>query len=1067
MNRAVLLVPLAVLLFPFGVSRALAQGAQEPPEVRLEFVRKLREKGFVKLALEYLEKLQKAPPAEIAGQLPLEMARTRVALARADEPARRAGQFDLARKELEGFIAKNPKSPEEPQARVELARLWAYQGQALLSQSIREEDDKAANDLARRAEEKFIKAADELEKAAKALPKAEDRIQVAFERGKNFLDQAYTHPISRKRAELIDKAQKVLEEVEKTAISDNSNPALHLARAWLVKCYQVGEAPDKAAAYFKAVMREEIPEARPGQRSAWYFHIQFIPRDLKIKGTGLDKLRLVQTEARAWLKKFPGDRNSPEGYGVRFELAKALLTEAQELSKDPKTGKPLPKSAKAAKLFELAEKELGELARADNDFTEKAAQLSLAIRFQTMGAKTPVAQLKDFDQCYLKARYEMARVQDTAARLAKAAPAQQEELETERKSHLRTAIAAFQRSLMLADDKTKPGQLADARYYLSYVYLMADDPYRAAIVGEALAKEPTPTKRSATAAGYALQAYNSIATATKRPGDLERMRELARYIIEDKKTAWADEPVTQMARYQLAIAALLDKRPMQAVELFEKISKDYPAYIYTQAQLVLTAVGAARPRDDEKFEEKIGPKERQILLAKAKAALARLPQLPDTADTVTARMYFAALLEQGNFLYFSAADHARKGEIPQAMKDYTALDAFAQDLQKRYAKHARRLPEESQEQFTAAIKQVKNRARYGICQMEYRAGEYDKVLAPNAAGAILDEVRKLAGKGKEPIKVADAAVTGEILGFAMRASVQKGKIDQARSILGLLRRLTAEDKGVSEQAGAVLQTLVLELKAQIRELKDKGQKKQLALTVKNFSQFIDELAKEPGTKNSRESILFLAGCYASLEKYAEAANLYAKIPDPKIDLKKKLTPEERKQAQDYWLLQVSYGRALRLAKKFPEARKVLARILSEPKAPGRFLAEKEDIHLLEDQGLYGTAVTRWGQYRRHPVMQQAVKGLENKSAAEKRRIYELVYDCEYQFAYCMYMYGKNLKPGAKRDQWIDRAAGKVVQIEKNEIAWELVGDKFRALLRSEPELRAAYKRQKGKASAGK
>ncbi len=1064
MKRAVLLAPLAALLLSAGPARP--QG-QEPAEVQLQFVHNLRAKGFADLALQYLEKLQKAPPAEIAARLPLELARTRIALARRKEPTQRAGLFEQARKELQSFIDKNPQSPEAPQARLEMARIWAYQGQALLSQSVREEDDKLANQLARRAEEKFIQAGKELEAAAKALPREQERAQVAFERGKNLLDQAYTHPISRKRAELIDKAQKVLEEVEKVALADNSNPALHLARAWLVKCYQVGEAPDKAARYYKAVMREDIPEAVPGQRWAWYFHIHYIPKDLKIKGTGLDKIRLVQKEARAWLKRFPDARNSPEGFAVRYELAQALLTEAQELSKNPKTGKVDPRSPKAAKLYEQAEKEFSDLARADNDFTEKATQAALTIAFQRMGAKTPVAQLKDFDQCYLKARYEMAKVQESAAKMAKASPAERTELEKERKDHLHTAVAAFRRGLSLAGGKANYSQLADARYYLSYVYLMADDPYRAAIVGEDLARDPVPSKRAAAAAGYALQAYSAIATATKRPGDVERLRELARYILEDKRAAWADEPVTQMARYELAVAALLAKKPVRAVELLEQITPDYPAYLYTQAQLVLTAVGAAR-REAENPDEQLDAKTKQALLARAQAALARMPKLPDTADTATTQMYFAAQLEKANFLYFAAAEHARKSATAQAGKDYAALEAFALDLSKQFAKHAARLPEESREQFAAAFKQIQNRARFGIAQAEYRAGEYDKVLSPNATGAVLEEVRKLAGKGNEPIKVADARVTGELLGLAMRASVQKGQIDQAKNILSLLRRLTGDDKGVSEQAGAILQTLVLELKTQIRELKEKGQKKQLDQTVKNFSQFLDELARQPGHKSTREGIVFLASCYASLDQYAEAAKLYAQIPEPKIDLKKKkLTPQEDKELQDYWLMQVAYGRALRLAKQFPEAHKVLTRVLSEPKARGRFLAEKETIHLLEDQGLYGSAVGRWAKYQQHPQMRAALKSLKDKDPGEQRRIKELYYDCVYQYTYCLYMYGKNLKSEPKLQQYAQRAAAKIIQMEKNADAWEVIGDKFRALLRSEPALRAAYERQKAVAPAGK
>src|SRR5262245_34521336 len=173
MKRAVLLITLAVFPLP-----ATALRADETAETHLQFVRKLREKGMADLAMQHLEKLQKAPPPGLAGQLPIELARTRVSLARDKEPAQRGALFAEARKELLDFITKNPKSPELTQARVELARLAALQGQALLSQSIRQDDDKVARGLAQKAEEFFKQAGAELKTAADALPNPEDKVQV-------------------------------------------------------------------------------------------------------------------------------------------------------------------------------------------------------------------------------------------------------------------------------------------------------------------------------------------------------------------------------------------------------------------------------------------------------------------------------------------------------------------------------------------------------------------------------------------------------------------------------------------------------------------------------------------------------------------------------------------------------------------------------------------------------------------------------------------------------------------------------------------------------------------------
>ena len=1060
MKRAVLFTPLAVLfLLPPGGR------ADEPAAVKLLFVRELNKKGLPDLALEYLEKLQqqKGLPKELTDKLPVELARTRVRLARL-QPARQSALFAQARKELQAFVATY-KGPELTEARVELARLAAQQGQALLSQSIRTEDDKAAGDLARQAEGYFQQAGAELKAAADALPNPADRIQVLFERGKNFLDQARTLPPkeNRKIAVLIDEGRKALEEVEKNAKS--SDPALYLARAWLIKLSQEGDAPDKAAAYYKQVMSEDSPQAAEGQRWAQYFHLHFIPKDLKIKATPLAKVKMQQKAAQAWLKTYARYRNTPEGYAVRFDLAKALLQEAQSLSKDPN-------SPKAAKLYAQAHKELAELAAAENDYTERATQMNLDLSFQKMGTKTPVDKLQDFEQCYLKARYEMSRVQEVAAQMGKADPEMAKQLEEKRRQHLRTAIAAFRRALWLADAKTSFSKLTDARFFLTYIYLMADDPYRAAILGEDLARARPPTKRSATAAGYALQAYNTIATGTKRPGDLQRMIDLAHFILDQARTAWKDEPVTQVARYQLAVAAILEKKPVEAVALLEGLSPSYPAYIYAQAQLILTGVAALRrDRETDDPKEKLAPKDRALLQTKVNAALERLPKLPDDADTTTAQYYFAAQLQKGNALYHDAFELSRQGKAAEALKKYALLDSFQASLKQTYDKHARRLPEEAQGEFNAALKRMQNLARYGIVFGEYRAGHYDAVLAPKAAGEVVEAVRKAAGKGVEPIQVADAKLTGEILGLAMRADVQKGKINEAKEILGLLRRLRGDEKeGAGEQAGAILQTLVLELKAQVRELKDKGQKQQLEATVKNFSQFLEELAREPGRTPSRESILFLASSYASLDKYAEAAKLYAQVPEPKIDPKKKeLTKEEERALQDYWLAQVAYGRALRLGKQYAEARKVLARVMTDPKARGRFLAEKEEIQLLEDEGLYGKAVGRWVKYQQHPQMLQQLKTIGSKDTAEQRRIKELYYDCVYHYTYCMYMYGqKNAKlSAAKRDDYTKRAAAKVIQMKDNADAWDVIGRRFEALLQREPPLMAEYKRLQDKGAASK
>ncbi|MCI0642420.1 MAG: hypothetical protein L0Y70_25370, partial [Gemmataceae bacterium] len=170
--------------------------------MQLEFLRQLRAKGYNDLALEHAETLKKIPALQTV--LPLEIARTLLAMARDRDPDLRAGLFAAARTQLEQFVKRNPGTPESAEARLEIARLAAYAGQSLLTKAMREED----NAVARKAEQQFLIANKELLAAEKLLgdlaekytnpdPDKEkkvksqldkSRLQARVDRAKNFLD---------------------------------------------------------------------------------------------------------------------------------------------------------------------------------------------------------------------------------------------------------------------------------------------------------------------------------------------------------------------------------------------------------------------------------------------------------------------------------------------------------------------------------------------------------------------------------------------------------------------------------------------------------------------------------------------------------------------------------------------------------------------------------------------------------------------------------------------------------------------------------------------------------------
>jgi hypothetical protein len=235
-----------------------------------------------------------------------------------------------------------------------------------------------------------------------------------------------------------------------------------------------------------------------------------------------------------------------------------------------------------------------------------------------------------------------------------------------------------------------------------------------------------------------------------------------------------------------------------------------------------------------------------------------------------------------------------------------------------------------------------------------------------------------------------------------------------------------------------------------------------ALTAK-FGTFLDVLGKEmdPKILGDRQFVLFLASSYANLDKHAEAAKLFAQIQPPKLDPKKKPTDKEQRELQDYWLAQNMLARSLRLAKQLPEARKVLEKILKTPGAVGKFQAEKELIHLLEDEGEWGQAITAWSEYLEHPGLRATLLDPKAKPA-DVQYAKELYFDGFYHYILCNYKYGLGHKDREKHDLFIAKAASLIhgLKTHKNQDGWKLVGPQLLDLLRTEPELRSAFDKLK-------
>jgi hypothetical protein len=1109
-------------------------GAQEPPDAQLDFVRKLRLKGYHDLASEYIDGLLKSHP-QLAGQLSLEQARSLVAMAREKNLDQRTALFNQAGDKFRAFVIQYKGKPEAVQASLELAKLRAYHGQALLSKALREhEDAKDQHDAARLAEPLFIQAGEELDAVIKQLQDKE-LLQARLDRAVNYIDQARTYIdtskeiTNKRRAELIEEARKMfvgLAAEEKTDIG-------LVANAWLVKCAQEAQDPKVADKYLKKVVGSDLktPMAISAQRLARYFDIQWVlqnPDNNKLKP--MERVKLIQTESLKWIKDYGAlSLKTWEGQGVRFEMANALVTEAQLTYKNLQ-------SPAATPLLNQAFKYYSEVAAADGDFSEDANRRVIGISVAKLENKKR-EEIRDFDNSLLKAYYEIYNnVKKFNEKLGdeKIGEAERKKLETARKHSFREAALSLTQALNQATSSTPVQKVDEARHLLMGIYFDLGDLHRAAIAGEALGRMRPPTKRSPQGIGAALLAYDTINTRDPNESNRQKLREVADFILSpESQKFWKSEPVTSVARYQLAMLAHKDNDIKTAIDHLEQLPPDFKGFVYSQGQCAFMALGAAGDKD-----KPVPDVERQKYRGRARAAIKRLPPtLPSDADATTATMYFHAQMEEAKFLYKDAADDLTTQKLPDATAKYKQMGKFVEQHFDTLKKSSLKFEDKTKSDLTTLMSVLGKYAKLGLADVDYRLGDYGKVLSFEALGPFVEEVKKLAAKNPEgKVKVKDFVVTGEILALALRTYVEKGDVDNGKLIFDILERLAPEGDGGLDADGSdntrMMFQMVGDIEQRVKTLKKGRDPAPLQAAIEKYSKFIDAIAESILKKRSRpQDYMFLANAYATLEQSQKASELYAKVPTPKqisdvdeelerrakakkpgyadadiaklkaklaedefkkhpelakletalkaatteedtdaiktkmAQLKAKVAGDVGKERQDYWYLQIQYGKALRESNDFKKAYPTLDRVVTHPLGEFLILAEIEKMFVLEDSDRLGTAIKGW-----NTLMNRL-----REKAGEDIAIKKLYFDCYFYNARSWYKYSqtaKVLKDG-KEEQFLSAAARYIVSLEnaKSKEGWNMVGERFMELLDAEPKLKSAYeklkKEQAAPAAAGK
>jgi hypothetical protein len=501
--------------------------------------------------------------------------------------------------------------------------------------------------------------------------------------------------------------------------------------------------------------------------------------------------------------------------------------------------------------------------------------------------------------------------------------------------------------------------------------------------------------------------------------DRERLRKLADYV---EKT-WPTDAAADVARHQLGIVLFGENKYAEAVAVLSRITPSYENAIRSQYLLASAALQAQKADLKPPAGQ---PSYQQI----AMSAFEAMPALPHGADAETVQVYVDARLHYGGLLY--------------SQKDYPRLTTVADSLQKLVASSDLALPEAARNDLRPRVKALEMLAKLGEADTAFRAGQYAKAAA--VLEPYLNQLRNPMTAG-QILEIKHPGLLHAVLGLAMRAYVQDNKTDRAQDVLELLQ------KTVPENSLDILKDLVRQLSQQIHELRQKGNAAQdlLSQTVQSFSIFLDELARQKDPKP--EMLLFLAESYGSLDKHKTAAELLARLQEPKPEGDAK-TADPKKVAL-YRLARILLARELRLGRQFDRAKAELDRLLGTPDHPGwgqgSFEVKKERIFLLEDQDRYGGktgAVHEWNEL---------LQSLQ-KQRRQDARANEHYFECYYLLTHSIYKHALTLKDQAKIRKQVQLAANFVVTLERlqPDMGGEASRKRFEELLQAEAALKAAY-----------
>jgi hypothetical protein len=1068
-TRSTALLALGLLL---GIATPLLA---DEPEAELKFIDELVARGYPDLALEYMEtKLSPQVQAKLGSALVLEKAKCRVATAAQEvDEAKRADAYAKARQDFETFLKSNAMDPRAADANLELGRLNTEEGKLRLRNK---EYDKAraAFDAAdaglkngvTQLDDQFKKA-DAKTEDGKALQRnlLQAKRQAAYERALSAFYKALTFHTNEEGVQRGNQIEKEAISQFDKIIADADSPFHWQAQAWLVTCYdEIDRKKEAKQAYAKVMNTATGPGADAGKRLALYFYMRFLKNDRDTKDPPGEIIKI----GRQWQTTYRNFLNTPEGCGVRFQLADAYFDRATAAYDKNK------KSLEARQDFKEARELYAALEYPTNEYSTRAREQKLRV-IVVMTQKQDPKTLNNFEDCHVQAQLQAALMSEDQKELEKVRKEAKDpddvkkkaaEVEKQRQEHFRTMIESLERALALPPEvQGTPQQQAECREMLAYAYLAQGDLYRAVVFAEDLARTEPRSETASAAAAYALDAYSQIVAkdqaALAAPdvqeakdddpvkrglkaqldADRNRLRKLAQ-MMEQK---WPNNPATDTARFQMADLLLREKNYQDAIVLLGRIANTFGNYNYARYQLALAAEQMSR-EETKNDGSKLTDADKA---AYQKQAIDTLVAIKDSNDPYSAMVYVLAQVDLARIYFY---DKKYKEVLDLAMTLEKVLDNPKFD--------------KTRDELRPRVDTLVLYAKYARARSADEAGDFAEVLklVEPEITKLDSQVDKQTGKLPEFTDVERRSLVRALLGIALRAYVQQKNLPQAKKVLELAQKTAGEGEPIT----AVLLPVVGQLRKQMDDLrgkKDIASQQKLKDFQQSFETFLDELAKQPAL--SLEIHLFLAQSYASLDQHAKAADMLrrkqvpAPTEDPKPEPGKEKDAAFEKRVSDNQLARAArlmLGQELRLAKKLDDAEKILKEVKDSTWGKQNLQVHREWILLLQDKGNFagkGGAIREWDT-----LMKAIQPRIADK--ATRNDFKEFYYECYFHLTECFVLNAtKNISDPAKRKPWIERAAKFMVDLGSIEDKWGTAATKARfvELVKQEPALLEELRKQ--------